>query len=157
LDSSTFCYYIKPYLGWHVCWNVDCLTCLIYKLIEWFNISDDSNNDIIDDIINYWHEYFELTKVHENVLDWNGGLSDQHLAIQYKYYMLKNYNQWDTNNAIIGVINTNCFHRIFVNDNHWILINIHAFILVSHHTTYDSNTLASSNQKTMRPHYTITN
>lgn len=38
-------------------------------------------NDIIDDTINYWHEYFQLTKVHENVLDSNGGLSNQHLAI----------------------------------------------------------------------------
>lgn len=35
--------------------------------------------------------------------------------------MLKNNNQWDTNNAIIGMINTyvqNCFQHIFVNDNH---------------------------------------
>ncbi len=43
----------------------------------------DLNDDNIDNnIINYWHEEFQLTKNDENIFfNWNGWLNDQHLVV----------------------------------------------------------------------------
>jgi hypothetical protein len=46
--------------------------------------------------------------------------------------------------AIIGTIHrylTNCLQHIFINNNHWILVKIHASTLNLHYTIYDSNKL----------------
>ncbi len=50
------------------------------KHLIMINDSDDDNLD--NNIINYWHEKFQLIKNDENILfDPNGWLNDQHLAI----------------------------------------------------------------------------
>jgi hypothetical protein len=44
--------------------------------------------------------------------------------------------------AIIGTIHrylTNCFQHIFINKNHWILVQMHASTLDLHYIIYDSN------------------
>jgi hypothetical protein len=44
-------------------------------------IDDSYDNNIDNNIINYWHEKFQLTKNDENILfNPNGWLNDQHLA-----------------------------------------------------------------------------
>jgi parallel beta-helix repeat protein len=45
-------------------------------------IDDSDDNNIDNNIINYWHEGFQLTKNEKNILfDPNGWLNDQHLTI----------------------------------------------------------------------------
>jgi hypothetical protein len=57
------------------------------EIQQWKNknkitVNDDSDNDIIDDvIINYWHEEFQLIENDEIVLfNLNGWLNDEHLV-----------------------------------------------------------------------------
>ncbi len=45
-------------------------------------ISDSDDDNIENNIINYWHEEFQLIKIGENILlNPYGWLNDQHLAI----------------------------------------------------------------------------
>jgi hypothetical protein len=60
-----------------------------WKINNIITINDNSNNDIIDDvIINYWHKELQSTKNNENLLfDLNGWLYNQHtlIAMQILY------------------------------------------------------------------------
>jgi hypothetical protein len=64
---------------------------------------------------------------------------------QCKYYMFKKlqllgYQQHTY--TIIGTIHrylTNCLQHVFINNNHWILVQIHASTLDLHYVIYDSN------------------
>ncbi len=43
---------------------------MIYIYIYIYTINDDSNNDIIDDVVsNYWHEKIQLTK-NDEIYSW---------------------------------------------------------------------------------------
>jgi hypothetical protein len=45
-------------------------------------INDSDDDNINSNIINYWHEEFQLTKNDENIFfDLNGWLNNQHLAV----------------------------------------------------------------------------
>jgi hypothetical protein len=113
-------------------------------------IGDLDDDNIDNNIINYWYEEFQLTKHDENIhFNPNGWLNDQHLiAIMQILYVQKlqllGYQQHTY--AIIGIIRkylTNCLQHIFIHNNHWILIKIHASTLNLHCTIYDSNRLTT--------------
>jgi len=114
------------------------------KHLIMINDSDDDNID--NNIINYWHEEFQLIKIDENnIFNPNGWLNDQHLvvAMQILYVQklqLLGYQQHTY--TIIGTIHrylTNCLQHTFINNNHWILVKIHASTLNLHCTIYDLN------------------
>jgi hypothetical protein len=79
----------------------------------------------------------------------NGWLNDQHLAIAMQILYLKKlqllgYQQHTY--VVIGTIHRylpNCFQHIFINNNHWILVKIHASTLNLHCIMYDSNRLTT--------------
>jgi hypothetical protein len=121
----------------------------------------DSNDDNIDNnIINYWHEGFQLTKNGENILlNPNGCLNDQHLAttMQILYVQklqLLGYQQHTY--TIIRTIRrylTNCLQHIFINNNHRILVKIHTSTLNLHYTIYDSNIPTTKKNQAMAFNY----
>ncbi len=77
-------------------------------------IGDLDDDNIDNNIINYWHEEFQLTKNDENILfNWNGWLNDQHLIVVMQILYVQNlqllgYQQHT--NTIIGTI-----HRYLIN------------------------------------------
>jgi hypothetical protein len=83
-------------------------------------IDDSDDNNIDNNIIDYWHDKFQLTKNSENIhLNPSGWLNDQHLIVvmqilYVKKLQLLRYQQHTY--AIIGTIHrylTNCLQHIF--------------------------------------------
>jgi hypothetical protein len=111
----------------------------------------DSNDDNIDsNIINYWHEELQLIENDVNIFfNPNGWLNNQHLTIAMQILYVKKlqllgYQQHTY--VIIGTIHRylpNCFQHIFINNNHWILVKIHASMLNLHCIMYDSNRMTT--------------
>ncbi len=107
-------------------------------------ISDSNDDNINNNVINYQHEEFQLTKNDENILlNPNGWLNDLHLVdvMQILYVQklqLLVYQQYTY--AIIRTIHRyltpTYSHKQF---NHQILIKIHTSTLNLHCTIYDSN------------------
>jgi hypothetical protein len=112
-------------------------------------INNHSNNHIIDDVvINYWQKKFQLTKNDKNIF-FNpiGWLNNQHLvAAMHMLYIqkLQSLCYQQHTYAIIKTTNrylNNCLQHVFINNNHWILIKMHASSPNMHCTIYDSNAL----------------
>jgi hypothetical protein len=56
-------------------------------------INDSNDDNVENNVINYWHQEFQLTKNDENILlNPNGWLSDQHLSTAMQICMFRNYN-----------------------------------------------------------------
>jgi len=52
--------------------------------------------------------------------------------------------------TMIGIVYkylSKCIHRIFISNNHWILVQVHASTPNLHYTIYDSNTLTKKKKK----------
>jgi hypothetical protein len=88
-------------------------------------INDLDDDNIDTNIINYWHEEFQLTKNDENILlNPNGWLNDQHLvvAMQILYVQkLQLLGYLQHTYAIIATIHryvTNCLQHTFINSIH---------------------------------------
>jgi hypothetical protein len=110
-------------------------------------IEENLDNDIInDDVINYWHKDLQLLINDENVLNPCKWLNDQHMAIamQMLYVQkLKMLEYQQHTYAIIGTIHrylSKCLQHIFINNNHWRFVHIHATTVDLHCIIYDSNT-----------------
>jgi len=77
-------------------------------------ISDLDDDNIDNNIINYWHEEFQWTKNDENIpFNWNGWLNDQHLIVAMQILYVQNLQllgYQEHTNTIIGTI-----HRCLFN------------------------------------------
>ncbi len=113
---------------------------------------DDSNDDNIENnVINYWHQEFQLIKNDEkNLLDPNGWLSDQHLSTTMQILYVQKLQSLKYKQHTYAIITTsihryltNCLQHAFINNNHWILVQIHASTLNLHYTIYKSNRLTT--------------
>jgi hypothetical protein len=110
-------------------------------------IEENLNNDIInDDVINYWHKDLQLLINDENVLNPCKWLNDQHMAIAMQMLYVQKLEMLEYQQhtyAIIGTIHrylSKCLQHIFINNNHWRFVHIHATTLDLHCIIYDSNT-----------------
>jgi len=119
---------------------------------ELIMIEENLDNDIInDDVINYWHKGLQLLVNDENVLNPCEWLNNQHMAIamQMLYFQkLESLKYQQHTYAIIGTIDSylsKCLQHIFINNNHWPFVHIHATTLDFHCIIYDSNTSKRKN------------
>jgi hypothetical protein len=99
-------------------------------------INDLDNDNIENNIINYQHEEFQLSKNDENIIfNPNGWLSNHHLATTMQIWYVQKlqslrYQQHTyTSMRIMHIYLTNFFQHVFINNNHWILVQIHASTL----------------------------
>jgi hypothetical protein len=87
-------------------------------------INDLDNNNIDNNVINYWHEEFQLSKNDENIiLDPNGWLNNQHLTTTMQIFyvqelQLLGYQQHTyTSITTINKYLTNCLQHVFINNS----------------------------------------
>ncbi len=107
-------------------------------------IEEDLNNIINDDVINYQHKDLQLIINDENIfLNPYGLLNDQHMAIAMQMLYVQKLEMLGYQQHTYIIIHrylSKCSQHIFINNNHWILVQIHTTTPDLHCIIYDSNT-----------------